>query len=91
MTEGEIKAREQAARRELPQTSAAFDRVRARAVEKLVVSKPDESIKREELYRLVHILDSVQAELVSACGQGSEAIEAYIEGMTTKPATTGNP
>lgn len=77
----DIKTREAAARREYPQTSAAFDKVRATAVEKLIASKPDEGQKREELYRLIHILDSVQAELLSLCGQGSQDIEKYIESL----------
>ena len=81
MTPSELKAREQQARREYPQVSLAFDKVRARAVEKLIASKPEESGKREELYRLVHILDSVQAELLEVCGQGSEDIEKYIESL----------
>lgn len=77
----DIKAREAAARREYPQTSAAFDRVREAAVKNLIASKPDEAAKREELYRLIHILDSVQAELASLCGQGSAEIEKYIESL----------
>ena len=88
MTTADIKSREASARREYPQTMAAFDRVRATALEKLIASKPEESGKREELYRLIHILDSVQAELASLCGQGSVEIEKYIESL--KPATTGN-
>lgn len=84
----DLKAREQAAQREYPQTSAAFDRVRETAVKNLLASKPDEAAKREELYRLIHILDSVQAELSSLCGQGSVEIEKYVESL--KPATTGN-
>ena len=84
----DLKAREQAARREYPQTSEAFDKVRAVAVKNLLASKPDEAAKREELYRLIHILDSVQAELASFCGQGSAEIEKYIESLN--PATTGN-
>lgn len=83
-----IKAREQAARREYPQTSAAFDKVRETAVKNLLASKPDEAAKREELYRLIHILDSVQAELHSICGQGSADIEKYVESLNQRqPAT----
>jgi len=81
----DLKAREAAARREYPQTSAAFDKVRETAVKKLIASKPDEAAKREELYRLIHILDSVQAELASLCGQGSVEIEKYIESLNAKP------
>lgn len=77
----DIKAREAAAQREYPQTRAAFDKVRATALEKLIASKPEEFAKREELYRLIHILDSVQAELASLCGQGSAEIEKYIESL----------
>lgn len=84
----DLKAREQAARREYPQTSAAFDKVRENAVKKLLATLPSEAQKREELYRLVHILDTVQAELASLCGQGSAEIEKYIESLN--PATTGN-
>lgn len=84
----DIKAREAAARREYPQTMAAFDRVREIAVKNLIASKPDEAAKREEQYRLIRILDSVQSELSSLCGQGSAEIEKYIESLN--PATTGN-
>lgn len=88
MTEAELKAREAKARREYPQTMAAFDRVRETAVKKLLATLPSEAQKREELYRLVHILDTVQRELLNLCGQGSVEIEKYIESLN--PATTGN-
>ena len=58
---------------------AAFARVRAAATEKIFATKPGESEKREEIYRLVSILDAVERELLAAIGQGNEEIESYIE------------
>lgn len=81
MTEEEIKAREIAARREYPQTKAAFDRVRTVAMNKMFKTLPAEAAKREELYRLVAILNEVENELMGALGQGSEAIEEYIKSL----------
>lgn len=78
MTEA-LKAREKAAGKEYPETRAAFGRVRAAAVEKMFATLPSQPEKREELYRLVHILDEVERELMAAMGQGNEAIEAYVE------------
>lgn len=79
MSEEKIKAREKAARKEYPETKAAFARVRAAATEKIFATKPSEAEKREEIYRLVHILDEAERELLAAMGQGSEEIESYIE------------
>jgi len=55
MTEA-LKAREKAARKEYPETQAAFGRVRAAAVEKMFATLPSQPEKREELYRLGHII-----------------------------------
>lgn len=78
MSEG-LKARETAAKKEYPETQAAFARVRAAATEKVFATKPGEREKREEIYRLVSILDAVERELLSAMGRGNEEIESYIE------------
>jgi acyl-CoA reductase-like NAD-dependent aldehyde dehydrogenase len=61
-----LKIREKAAGKEYPQTQAAFGRVRAAAVEKMFATLPSQPEKREELYRLVHILDEVERELMAA-------------------------
>ena len=74
-----LKAREKAARKEYPETQAAFGRVRAAAVETMFATLPSQPEKREELYRLVHILDAVEHELLAAMGQGNDAIEADVE------------
>ena len=74
-----LRAREKAAGKEYPETQAAFGRVRAAAVEKMFATMPSQPEKREELYRLVHILDEVERELLAAMGQGNDAIEAYVE------------
>jgi len=79
MTEEKLKAREQQARHEYPETHAAFARVREAATARIFATRPPEREKREELYRLVHILDEVEHELLSAMGQGREEIEAYLE------------
>ncbi|MGH6827344.1 MAG: hypothetical protein ACREFW_00365, partial [Rhizomicrobium sp.] len=63
-----LKARESRARREFPETRDAFRRVREAAVGRLFETRPAESDKREELYRLVHILNEVERELVGAMG-----------------------
>jgi hypothetical protein len=76
-----LKAREKAAAKEYPETRAAFARVRAAATEKIFSTKPGEREKREEIYRLVVILDEVERELLSAIGQGNAEIESYIEGL----------
>lgn len=89
MTPSEIRAREQAARREYPLAKACFDEARAAAIENLLNSKPTETEKREELYRLVQIIDKVSNGLLALCGQGSEEIQAYVDSLTTK-ATTRN-
>lgn len=89
MTPEKLKAHEQAARREYPETKAAFDRVRAAAVANMFKTGPAETEKREELYRLVHILNQVEEELVFALGQGSDEIAKYIESLKPQ-ATTGN-
>lgn len=80
-----LKARETAARKEYPETKAAFDRVRAALAGKMFETQPGETAKREEFYRFVHVLDQVQSELLSAMGQGSQEIEAYIDGLTEQP------
>lgn len=90
MTEEELRAREQRARTEYPQTKAAFDRVRGAAMSKMFATKPGEHEKREELYRLVAILNSVEQELLAATGMGSDAIDAYVQSITGDNATTGN-
>lgn len=82
MTEAELKAREQRARREYPETHAAFARVREAATAKIFATRPPEREKREELYRLVHILDEVERELLSAMGRGQEEIEAYLKELS---------
>jgi len=81
-----LKAREKAARKEYPETQAAFGRVRAAAVEKMFATLPSQPEKREELYRLVHILDEVERELLNAMGQGNDAIEAYVERLSEEAA-----
>ena len=81
-----LKAREKAARKEYPETQAAFGRVRAAAVEKMFATLPSQPEKREELYRLVHILDEVERELMAAMGQGNDAIEAYVETLDGEAA-----
>jgi len=81
MTEAELKAREAKARSEYPLTAECFDKVRAAAVSKMLASKPNEAEKREEIYRLVHILDAVQAELLALVGQGSDEIAKYVESL----------
>ena len=78
-TEEALRAREQKARQEFPQTQAAFARVREAATAKIFATRPAEREKREELYRLVHILDEVERELLSAMGQGRDEIEAYLK------------
>lgn len=83
MTEEELKKREERARLEYPQTHAAFARVRAAATARIFATRPGEKEKREELYRLVHILDEVERELLSAMGQGREEIEAYLKELAT--------
>ena len=83
MTEQELEAREKRARQEYPQTHAAFARVREAATAKIFATRPGERDKREELYRLVHILDEVERELLSAMGQGREEIEAYLKELAT--------
>ena len=83
MTEEKLKAREQKARLEFPETHAAFARVREAATAKIFATRPGEREKREELYRLVHILDEVERELLSAMGQGREKIEAYLKELAT--------
>ena len=85
MTEA-LKAREKAARKEYPETQAAFGRVRAAAVEKMFATLPSQPEKREELYRLVHVLDEVERELMAAMGQGNDAIEAYVETLDGEAA-----
>ena len=79
MSDAGIKARESRARREYPETRAAFQRVRKAAVDRMFQTRPNEAEKREELYRLVHILDSVEADLMAAMGAGSEEIETYLK------------
>lgn len=71
--------------------SEAFDRVRNAAMENLFKTKANEPEKREELYRLVHVLNEVQTELLSVCGQGSDDIKKFIDSLAIQPATTGNP
>ena len=83
MTEEKLKAREERARLEYPETRAAFARVREAATAKIFATRPGEREKREELYRLVHILDEVERELLSAMGQGREEIEAYLKELAT--------
>jgi len=78
MTEA-LKAREKAARKEYPETQAAFGRVRAAAVEKMFATLPSQREKREELYQPVHVLDEVERELMAAMEQGNDAIDAYVE------------
>ena len=80
-----LKVREKAARKEYPETRAAFGRVRAAAVERMFATMPSQPEKREELYRLVHILDEVERELLAAMGQGSEEIESYVERFSGRP------
>jgi hypothetical protein len=82
-SEEALRAREQAARTEFPQTHAAFARVREAATARIFATRPGEREKREELYRLVHILDEVERELLSAMGRGREEIEAYLKELAT--------
>lgn len=91
MNEDELRQRASAVKREFPETQAAFDRVRQAARDNLFKTKPNEVEKREEIYRLVNLLDAIQQELLDAMGQGSEAIEDYVKKYNAEnQATTGN-
>ena len=82
-TPEELKARETHARREYPETKAAFTRVRNAMVERLFKTPTDAAAERERLYATVQILDAVEKALIAAMGQGSEAIDEFIKNLAT--------
>jgi hypothetical protein len=74
------QARAARARIELEETEAAFERMKANALKKWLASKPSDVETREELYRLVHVIDTVRAELNSLVTDGLMAEhEAELE------------
>jgi len=82
-TPEELKARETQARREYPETKAAFARVRDAMVQQLFRTPLGGQAERERLYSSVQILDAVEKALIDAMGQGSEAIDEFIKNLAT--------
>lgn len=85
MTPEELRAKEIAVRREFPQVTDAFSKVREAMMAAWHASGSGESEKRERLFRAVRTLDDVQSLMAASMGAGSEAIEEYAK----KFATTG--
>lgn len=90
-TPDELKKRELDARQEWPMVSEAFDRVRNAAMQNLFATKATEHEKREEIYRLVQLLNRVQTEMLSFCGQGSDDIQKFIDGLAPQPSDNRQP
>lgn len=77
MADDEIDKRNaRMAANELRLTDAAFEKMKASAIQKWADSKPQEVEKREECYRLMHVIDLVRADLFEhiAAGQIAEAV-----------------
>ena len=71
-------ARGQQAARELELTDAAFDKIRAAALEAIVSSAAGQAELREKLYRVAQMTDSVRAllhEMVAAGDMANARIE----------------
>lgn len=69
----ERRSRGLRARLEFEQTEAAFDHMIRTAVAKWAETKPDETAKREEAYRLVHVVKAVRERLRTVIADGEVA------------------
>lgn len=63
--ESDIKRRAILAQRELPETQAAFDKMRQNAIDAWAQSKPADRELRDILHTTVQAIDTVRAELLS--------------------------
>lgn len=63
--ESDIKRRAILAQRELPETQAAFDKMRQNAIDQWAKSKPVDREFRDMLHTTVQVIDQVRAELLS--------------------------
>lgn len=77
----DYRARAAAAKRELTETEAAFDHLRAQALVAIAESKPAEVEFREMLYRTVQTIDAVRLRLrqIVDNGQIEETIQEFRE------------
>lgn len=79
---GERKSRGTRARIELEQTGAAFDHLIRTATKNWAESGPLDIDKREEAYRLVHVIRAVRTRLKDVMADGEMA--AHEEQVTAK-------
>jgi methylaspartate ammonia-lyase len=73
MTADETAARAARARAELRETEAAFEAMRANAVEAWLASRDGETGYREALYRAVKTIDTVRDHLLALVQDGEVA------------------
>jgi len=83
MNDAEAVRRGSRAKSELAETEAAFDAMRAAALEYIVASKAGEQALREHLYRTVQVIDTVRKHL-SDLVQGGE-LAAVMDELTQQP------
>lgn len=77
----DIEGRAARARAELRETEAAFEKIRASAIERLFASKAGDTELRETLYQTVNVIDAVRKELRMVVDNGliEEAKQQRIE------------
>lgn len=73
MTDGDEIARGQRAHREFTELEAAFAKLRAASLEKIVVTEPGDVAGRERLVVAVQTLDAIKDELLRLVGAGRAA------------------
>lgn len=74
MNDAEAARRGARAKSELSETNAAFDTLRASALERIVASKAGEQALREHLYRTVQVIDTVRKHLTDLVQGGELAV-----------------
>lgn len=70
LSNGERKSRGVRARVELEQTEAAFERMKANAVRNWIATDPADTAKREECWRLIHVIETARIELQALVNDG---------------------
>jgi hypothetical protein len=85
MDDRTAESRGHKARQELEMTNAAFDGLRAAALNELVATGPEQVVKREKLYLTCSILEAVRKALNDAVDAGNVAsytIQLAEQGLT---------
>jgi hypothetical protein len=85
MNDAQALAKAHRAERELIETEEAYDRLRAKLVEKLVSTSIDQQALREKLYFAIQAADSVRKALMDVVQNGQIAEIALAQQNLLRP------